>query len=76
MDPAVWGRGYAREGGQAIRDEALNSFQAPSVIARIQPANARSIAVARAIGLAHDFATTGKTGETVDVYRLSVAQPT
>jgi RimJ/RimL family protein N-acetyltransferase len=71
MDPSVWGRGYAREGGCAIRDEALNGLRAPSVIARIQPANARSIAVAQALGLTHDLDTTGKTGEPVSVYRVT-----
>jgi RimJ/RimL family protein N-acetyltransferase len=71
MDPSVWGRGYAREGGQAIRDEALDVLGAPSVIARIQPANVRSIAVAEALGLTHDFDTTGKTAEPVSVYRLA-----
>ena len=71
MDPSVWGHGYAREGGRAIRDEALNGLGAPSVIARIQPANARSITVAQALGLTPDFDTTGRTGEPVSVYRLA-----
>jgi RimJ/RimL family protein N-acetyltransferase len=70
MDPMVWGRGYAREGGRAIRDEALQSLHAPSVIARIQPANARSVTVAKSLGLTHEFDTTGKTNEPVSVYRL------
>lgn len=71
MDPIVWGRGYAREGGSAIRDEAFLRRSAPSVIARIQPANGASVAVAESIGLAHDFDTTGKVGEPVSVYRLN-----
>lgn len=74
MDPAVWGKGYAREGGRAIRDEALATLHAPAVIARIQPANARSIAVAEALGLAHDFDTTGKAGEPVSVYCLAAEE--
>ena len=71
MDPSVWGRGYAREGGRAIRDEVLNRLGAPSVIARIQPANRRSFAVARGLGLTLDFDTTGRAGEPVSVYRLA-----
>jgi RimJ/RimL family protein N-acetyltransferase len=74
MDPSVWGRGYAREGGRAIRDEALNGLRAPSVVARIQPANARSVAVAQALGLTHDLDTTGKNGEPVSVYRLAIGR--
>lgn len=70
MDRTVWGCGYAREGGRAICDEALRTLHAPSVIARIQPANARSIRVAESLGLTHDFDTTGKTNEPVSVYRL------
>jgi RimJ/RimL family protein N-acetyltransferase len=69
MDPVVWGRGYASEGGRAVRDEALLTLHAPSVIARIQLANIRSIAVAKVVGLTHDFDTTGKTKEPVGVYR-------
>jgi RimJ/RimL family protein N-acetyltransferase len=69
--PPAWGRGLAREGAQAMRDEAFDVLGAPSVVARIQPANARSIAVARATGLAHDFDTTGRYGEPVAVHRLA-----
>lgn len=71
MDPAVWGRGFAREGALAIRDEALESLTAPGVIARIQASNARSIAIAESLGLTHDFVTTGKSGEPLGVYRLT-----
>lgn len=71
LAPQAWGRGLAREGALAMRDEAFNALSAPSIVARIQPANARSIAVAEATGLAHDFSTTGKTGEPVVVYRLA-----
>ncbi|MEA2291656.1 MAG: hypothetical protein QOF17_676, partial [Solirubrobacteraceae bacterium] len=51
--------------------EAFDALDAPSVVARIQPGNARSIAVAEAAGLEHDFSPTGKTGEPVAVYRLA-----
>lgn len=70
LAPWASGRGFAREGALAMRDEALKALEAPSVVARIQPANARSIAVAEATGLTYDFTTTGKTGEPVVVYRL------
>jgi RimJ/RimL family protein N-acetyltransferase len=70
LTPSAWGRGLAREGGLALRQEAFAVLGAPSVVARIQPANARSIKVAHAIGLIYDFKTTGRTGEPVEVYRL------
>lgn len=73
IDPVVWGQGFAREGGAAIRDEALGGLNAPSVIARIQPSNDRSIAVAESLGLTYDFFTTGKFGEPVSVYRLTAS---
>lgn len=69
LDPAHHGRGFAREGARALRDEARDRLGAPSVVARIQPPNAPSIAVAQAIGLALDFCTTGPSGEPVAVYR-------
>ena len=39
LDPAMWGRGYATEGGRAIVDEAFGRVGAPSVVARIQIGN-------------------------------------
>jgi RimJ/RimL family protein N-acetyltransferase len=69
LAPSAGGRGLAREGAAAIRDEAFDSLGAPSVVARIQPGNERSIAVARATGLTYDFTTTGRSGEPVAVYR-------
>jgi RimJ/RimL family protein N-acetyltransferase len=69
LDPAAWGRGFAREGARAVRDEAYESLGAPSLVARIQPANGPSIAVAMAIGLGLDYRTTGAAGEPVAVYR-------
>lgn len=74
LTPEVWGRGFAREGAAAIRDEALNTLMTTSVIARVQPGNARSIAVAESAGLSLDFTTTGKSGEAVAVYRLRTVQ--
>ncbi len=73
LAPEASGRGLAREGASAIRDEAFDGLGAPSVVARIQPGNERSIAVAQAIGLTYNFSTTGRSGEPVAVYRLAAA---
>jgi RimJ/RimL family protein N-acetyltransferase len=68
IDPASWGRGYATEGGRAIRAEAWE-LGAPSVIARIQPGNVTSERVAAALGLGHEADVTGRHGEPVRVFR-------
>jgi RimJ/RimL family protein N-acetyltransferase len=70
LEPAAWGRGYGSEGAAAIRDEAFESVGAPSIVARIQPPNAGSIGVARAIGMEFEFETTGRSGELLAVYRM------
>jgi RimJ/RimL family protein N-acetyltransferase len=71
LTPAAWGQGIAREGAAALREEAFQRLEAPSILARIKPANAASLAVAGAIGLRHESQTTGRTGETISVLRLS-----
>jgi RimJ/RimL family protein N-acetyltransferase len=70
IDPAVWGRGYATEGGRAIVDEAFSRLGAPSVVARIQPANTASTRVAAALGLRPERDTVGRFGEPVRIHRL------
>jgi RimJ/RimL family protein N-acetyltransferase len=74
LAPSAWGRGLAREGATAVRDEAFTRVGAPSIVARIQPANAASHAVARAIGLSRESQTRGRAGEPVDVLRLSAVE--
>ncbi len=71
LAPAAWGQGIAREGAAALREEAFQPLQAPSILARIQPENTASLAVAGAIGLRHESQTTGRTGETISVLRLT-----
>lgn len=70
LEPSAWGRGLATEGAAAIRDEAFEGVGAPSIVARVQPPNAGSVGVARAIGLEFEFETTGRSGELVAVYRM------
>ncbi len=71
LAPAHWGQGLAREGAAAVRDEAFTRIGAPSILARIQPDNAASLAVAAAIGLIPAERTTGRFGEPVAVLRLA-----
>lgn len=74
LAPDVWGRGLAREGAGALRDEAFRRLGVPSIVARIQPANGASLAVARAIGLQLESVTLGRFGERAAVLRLSDAE--
>jgi RimJ/RimL family protein N-acetyltransferase len=71
LAPSAWGRGLAREGAAAVRDEALQRVGAPSIVARIRPENAASLAVAAAIGLRYESQGTGRGGETFSLLRLS-----
>jgi RimJ/RimL family protein N-acetyltransferase len=71
LSPTAWGRGLAREAAAAVRDEAFERVGAPSIVARIQPANAASLAVATALGLTYERASTGRDGEPISVLRLS-----
>jgi pimeloyl-ACP methyl ester carboxylesterase len=71
LHPRSWGAGLAREGATVVRDEAFARLRAPSVVARIQPENAASIAVATSIGLSRDHQSRGRTGEPIDVMRLT-----
>jgi pimeloyl-ACP methyl ester carboxylesterase/RimJ/RimL family protein N-acetyltransferase len=73
VDPDAWGRGLAREGAIALRDEAFGRVGAPSVVARIQPANLASLAVARALGLTAESTSAGRVGEPIAVLRLTAA---
>jgi RimJ/RimL family protein N-acetyltransferase len=73
LAPSAWGRGLAREGAGALRDEAFGRVGAQSIVARIQPANAASLAVAGAIGLTYECDGIGRGGETFSLLRLSSA---
>jgi len=71
LAPSAWGRGLAREGAATVRDEAFDRVGAPSIVARIRPENAPSLAVAAAIGLTYERDGIGRGGETFSLLRLS-----
>jgi RimJ/RimL family protein N-acetyltransferase len=70
LAPSAWGRGLAREGAAGVRDDAFARVGAPSILARIAPANAASLGVAAATGLTHERRSVGRTGEPIAVLRL------
>ena len=51
LDRPQWGKGYATEGGAAVRDAAFSRWKYPEVISLIRPANLPSQRVAERIGL-------------------------
>jgi RimJ/RimL family protein N-acetyltransferase len=69
LDPAVWGRGFATEGARAIIDEAFRRLGAPSVVARVQPANIASLRVAAALGLRPERDAIDRSGKPVRILR-------
>ncbi len=71
LAPEAWGRGLAREGAAALRDEAFERVGAPSVVARVAPANGRSLAVAAAIGMQPERDGIGRAGEPIRILRLT-----
>jgi RimJ/RimL family protein N-acetyltransferase len=73
LDPDAWGRGLAREGATAICHEAFTRIAASSVVARIQPANRPSLAVAAALGMQRESDSHGRSGEAIVVLRLTAA---
>jgi RimJ/RimL family protein N-acetyltransferase len=74
IEPAAWCRGYATEGGRAIVDEAFTRVRAPSVVARVRPANAASLKVTAALGLQPERDTVDRHGLPVRILRLANPQ--
>ena len=71
LAPDRWGLGLATEGASAVAEDALTALGAPHVTARILPANAASIKVATALGMAFEFNTVAQPGVLVGVYRVA-----
>lgn len=51
---SAWGRGYATEAASPVRDLALTRLGRRRPIALVRPANERSAAVARKLGMRHE----------------------
>jgi RimJ/RimL family protein N-acetyltransferase len=51
FSPQVWGRGYATEMAQALRDYAFKAMSLPRLIALIEPENRASARVAEKVGM-------------------------
>ena len=49
-----WGRGYATEAAQSVRDYAFNTLRLPRLISMIDPQNVASIRVAEKLGMRYE----------------------
>ena len=75
VDPAVWRRGFAREGAAAVLQAVFARPGAGSVIARIRPANVASIRVVDGLGGRLEQELTDHLGLPVQVYRVNAPAP-
>lgn len=74
LRPALWGHGLATEGAAAAIDATFESLPNDRVISLIHPQNARSMAVARRLGMSRaGEAVPPDLGEPLIVYALSRA---
>ncbi|MDQ3739430.1 MAG: GNAT family N-acetyltransferase [Actinomycetota bacterium] len=69
---SVWGRGYATEAGAAAVAWGRSALGLKRIASVINPANARSIAVAERLGMSFDRTTTLGNGTEVSVYAMSL----
>ncbi len=65
-----WGQGLATEAGKAILDYAFTELSLNQVISIIEPANDRSLAVAKRLGMTHMMSWDYK-GVPVEIFQLS-----
>ena len=50
----AWGKGYAAEFGRGLLRYGFENLSVPKLVAVVDPRNARSLAVARRIGMTHE----------------------
>jgi [ribosomal protein S5]-alanine N-acetyltransferase len=67
---SMWGRGYATEAARGCRAYGFEKLKLPTIHAVVDPANTRSLAVARRIGLLHRGQTDRYYGQTVEWFSL------
>ena len=72
---AAEGRGLAREAARAAMGHAFGTLGFTTLVSTIDPANARSIALAERLGGRRDAAAEAAHGDAIRVYRYSPTQP-
>jgi len=71
VDRSVWGRGYATEAAQALRDYAFQRLKLERIIALIDPENVASERVAQKVGMRFEREVVRDGGAVRRVYALS-----
>jgi ribosomal-protein-alanine N-acetyltransferase len=71
LDPSYWGRGIAKEGAVALRDEGFARVGLDRIIGRFQPENVASGRIMEALGMTFERDAVGRHSETVRIYALS-----
>ncbi len=70
LHTTAWHRGLGTEGARAVCGEAFGTLGARRVIARCRPDNARSVMVARRLGMITWGNATGRYGEELRLYAV------
>ena len=73
LHPDAWGRGFATEAAQAVRDHAFRDLGLERVISIIHPDNHASERVARKNGMTREKSTTFR-GFAVNIFAISRAE--
>jgi len=72
--PRLWGRGYATEAGEAIKNHALMSLACDRLVALIHPQNRASVRVAEKLGFRFDHSVERQHG-TMHLYVAAADKP-
>jgi len=71
IDPSYWGRGLAKEGAPALRDEGFGRVGLARIIGRWRPENTASGRIMERLGMTFERDATGRHGEMVRIHAMS-----
>jgi RimJ/RimL family protein N-acetyltransferase len=74
LNPVHWGNGYATEAARGVIELAFGARGLDRVVAVVDPANVRSLAVCRRLGMAHLGRTSEFFGLTLELFELTADQ--
>jgi [ribosomal protein S5]-alanine N-acetyltransferase len=74
LTPSAWGKGYATEAGEAVRDEAFERLELGSIVAEHHPENTASRRVIEKLGMAFERDGVTRDGWPFRLYRLTREQ--
>jgi RimJ/RimL family protein N-acetyltransferase len=70
LNPGHWGHGYATEAGRGVVTLAFGPRDLDRVVAVVEPANVRSLAVCRRLGMTHLGQANDYYGLTLELFEL------